>query len=145
MSSMKLTEAELIVQGGNRLAAVARRALSARGFERKAGMCQKWMRQCVQVEYGAKYNSYHAATAEQSRRLWLLSKYAVAPERGSKIGDILYKRGTPTQPSGHVGIRIAGNRVAENSSVHGGDGDARGTRSLAEFGKVDLIVRLPQS
>lgn len=134
---------QLIQQRGNLLAAVAHGALRMRGFPTAPRLCQRFVRMVIQAAYGRRYDRYHGATAEQSRHLWSASPYAVDPSRGSVIGDILYKRGTPSNPAGHVGIRIAGNRVAENSTVHGGDGDARGTRSLDEFGKVDLIVRLP--
>jgi hypothetical protein len=44
--------------------------------------------------------------------------------------------------NGHVAIRILGNKVAENSSVHWDGRDARGVRTLKEFGNFDMIVRL---
>lgn len=145
MSTHILTFEEKQKQHGSSIAAMARHALTAGGFERGRSMCQRWTRQVRQAVYGHKYDQYDGATAEAARKLWSTSPYAVAPERGSLIGDILYKRGTPSQPAGHVGIRIAGNRVAENSSVHFDGHDGRGTRSLEEFGKVDLIVRLPKA
>jgi hypothetical protein len=56
----------------------------------------------------------------------------------------LYKKGTKSNPAGHVGIRVAGNRVAENSTTRVGRVQgAKGFRTLDQFGKVDLIVRLP--
>lgn len=144
MSTRTVTDAERVLQNGSSLAAVARRALRAASFERRSARCQKWVRQCVQFLHGSRFDQYHKATAELSRLAWSKSPYAVDPSHGSVVGDILYKRGTPSQPEGHVGIRVAGNRVAENSSFHWDGHDARGTRSLAQFGKVDLIVRLPE-
>lgn len=143
MSRMVLSKADVIAQGGNYLAASARRALTAVGFVKRSGMCQKFARQNVQFVYGSQFDKFHKATAELSRAAWANSIYSVPLHHGSRVGDILYKRGTPSQPEGHVGIRVAGNLVAENSSVHGGDGDARGLRGLSAFGKPDLIVRLP--
>ena len=145
MSSFQPTEEQLKAQGGNVLAAVAKQALTAVGFVSERGMCQKFVRQVIQAARGRKYDQFHGASAEQSRKLWQASPFAVVPERGSVIGDILYKRAHDGQPYGHVGIRIAGNRVAENSTVHNGAFGGRGIRLLENFGKPDLIVRLPQS
>ncbi len=76
------------------------------------------------------------------------SPYAVDVSHGSVPGDILYKGRKTSGRFGHVGIRIEGNKVAENSSSHvdpeHGDNDARGTRSLEAFGAYELIVRLPE-
>ncbi len=86
-------------------------------------------------------NAWEAAT--------MLDKqgYAIPLSRGSVPGDILFKAPTDAVPEGHCGIRIYGNRVAENATVHAGgeDTDARGIRSLAEFGRVAKIVRLADS
>lgn len=127
------------------LAAVAERALRDAHFTSVAGMCQKLVRQVVQAFAGSRYDQYHKATAELSRQAWANSPYAVSPSQGSVVGDILYKKGTPGQPAGHVGIRVPGNRVAENATTGKGRiNGAKGYRSLEEFGRVDLIVRLPR-
>lgn len=69
--------------------------------------------------------------------------FEVPKENGSVPGDLLFKL-TGSGGFGHVGIRVAGNMVAENSSVHDDDdGDARGLRTLAEFGDFDVIIRIP--
>lgn len=127
-----------------KLAAKAELALRDNSFTRVDGRCQQFVRQVIQSTHGAKYDGYHKATAELSRQAWAKSPYAVAPSRGSVVGDILYKKGTPGQPAGHVGIRVPGNRVAENASVSRGRvSGAKGYRSLEDFGRVELIVRLP--
>ena len=125
----KLSEAEIKAQHGNVLAAVAKKAITSARFTSAPGMCQRFVRQVVQEAKGSRYDVFHGVSAEQSRRAWSKTIYAVDPERGSTIGDILYKRGTEKNPFGHVGIRIAGNRVAENSTVHDGANGAKGTRS----------------
>lgn len=140
----KITAAELITQNGNVLAARARKALRAPGYVSTEGMCQKFVRQVVQATYGHRFDRYHGASAEHSRRLWSSSPYVVSPGSGSVPGDILYKKGTKMNPFGHVGIRIAGNQVAENSTVHGGEFGGRGIRTLEDFGPVDMVVRLPR-
>jgi hypothetical protein len=143
MSSVKITTEKLDAQKGIWLAAAAKDALTRAGFPRPKGLCQRFVRMTIQAIYGAKYDRYFRGTADETMKAFQHSPYSVPPESGSIIGDILYKKGTRGQRAGHVGIRIAGNRVAENSSAHFINGDARGTRSLEEFGDFDLIVRLP--
>jgi hypothetical protein len=128
------------------LAAAAEKAIYDKGVTGVRGMCQKFFRQVVQKKYGNKYDGYHKGTAEASRRAWAQSAFAVDPARGSVVGDILYKKGTAGQPEGHVGVRVPGNRVAENATTsQGRKQGAKGYRSLESFGRVDLIVRLPRS
>lgn len=130
-----------------KLATRAKGALTAKGFESKSGYCQKWTRQTVQSLFGKKYDKYWKPSAVETMEEFRGSPYAVPVENGSVIGDILYKGTKTSGRYGHVGIRIAGNKVAENSSAHTSDTDreARGTRSLEAFGKYELIVRLPSS
>lgn len=139
-----LNEVKAKDESNTELATAAQKALFDPAFVTGSGMCQKFVRQVIQKVYGSKYDKYHQATAELSRQKWHWSDFQVDPARGSVVGDILYKRGTDRQSAGHVGIRIAGNRVAENSSVHrNGVNGSKGVRTLEAFGKVDLIVRLP--
>ena len=128
-----------------KLAALAEKRVKNGQGDQTPGMCQKKVRQDIQDLYGSKFDAYHKGTAHASMKAWAGSPYAVDPENGSVVGDILYKRGTSGQPAGHVGIRVPGNRVAENATrrtgrVHGGLGFV----GLEDFGRVDLIVRLPQ-
>lgn len=110
-------------------------------------MCQKFTRQCIQAVYGSRFDKYFEGSAYLTMLAFRRSPYAVSPESGSVVGDILYKGRKTSGKHGHVGIRIAGNCVAENSSSHvdpdSGDRDARGTRSINGFGAYELIVRLP--
>lgn len=127
------------------LAAVAEAALRDVNFTRRGSECQRFIRQIIQARYGGAFDKYHDASAELSRRRWAKSPYAVPPGNGSVVGDILYKRGTKANPYGHVGIRVPGNKVAENSTTSKGRiQGAKGYRSLEDFGTVDLIVRLPR-
>lgn len=107
------------------------------------GNCQAWVRECYEKKFGYKFEEQHKGSAELARQSWAKTQYAIDPEAGSVIGDLLYKRGTIFNRAGHVGIRIKGNRVAENSTRHAGRiRRGIGIVSLADFGKVDLIVRL---
>lgn len=133
-----------------KLADAAENALTAQGFESKSGYCQKWVRQVVQSVYGGDFDKFWTASAAETMALFKKSPYAVKvdptlPGGGSVVGDILYKGTKTSGKYGHVGIRVAGNKVAENSSSHvsGNDREARGTRSLAAYGAFELIVRLP--
>ena len=125
------------------LAAAAVSAVTNPAFERRGGYCQRVVRQVVQGAHGNRYDRFHKATAEASRKAWIAGGYAVSPQNGSVIGDILYKAATRDVPEGHVGIRVAGNRVAENSTTSLGRlQGAKGFRTLEEFGSVKTIVRL---
>lgn len=116
-----------------------------------AGYCQKWVRQQIMKTYGQKkyekyFEKYMKASAYETMLAFKNSPYAVPVKNGSTVGDILYKGRKTSGTHGHVGIRIAGNKVAENSSSHidtQGDKDARGIRSLGAYGNYELIVRLP--
>jgi hypothetical protein len=47
---------------------------------------------------------------------------------------------------GHVAMRIKGNRLSENSSVHStNSSDARGTRKIADVRPPDIVIRLIQA
>lgn len=125
------------------LSAAAISGLTNPAFEKKPGMCQRFVRQAIQRAHGNRFDRFHLGTAELSRRAWINGGYSVEPKNGSVIGDILYKKATSGQPEGHVGIRISGNRVAENSTRSAGRiSGGKGIVSLAEFGHVDTIVRL---
>ena len=129
------------------LSEAAVRAVTAKGFERRPHWCQKWVRQVVQRVYGDDFDPFMKPTALESARAFLQDgRYVVPLHRGSVPGDLLYKM-HGSGGDGHVAIRVIGNRVAENSSLHwnaeAARPDARGFRSLKEYGHYDLIVRLP--
>lgn len=134
------------------LAANAVKAVTATsGYEKKSGWCQKFTRQNIQAVYGNRFNQYFGDSAAETMENFRKSPYAVKVQPGvlgggSVVGDILYKGTKTSGKYGHVGIRVAGNKVAENSSSHineAGDRDARGFRSLQAYGNFELIVRLP--
>lgn len=108
------------------------------------GLCAGWAREVVTDEHGKAVANPKGLDAWNAFKWYQQRGLSVAPEHGSVIGDILFKKATVFNPHGHVGIRIAGNRVAENSSVHARDDeDARGIRTLSQFGRVDGIIRIP--
>lgn len=125
------------------LAAIA--AVEDDAFETKPSYCQRFVRQVIQSEYGGRFDKFHKDTADASMKAWAKSPYAVHPDRGSVPGDILYWRETPSRRHGHVGVRVTGNKIAENSYVHqGNQNGAKGYRPLSALGKPDLIVRIPE-
>ena len=134
-----------------KLATKAVEALTGPGFESRSGFCLRWTRQVVQSVYGSKYDAYWTASATETMAKVKGSPYAVKvdntlPAGGSQVGDILLKGTKTSGKYGHVGIRVIGNKVAENSSAHtsGTDREARGLRSLDAFGSFELIMRLPE-
>ena len=113
---------------------------------RQQGRCQQWVRQCVQAMAGDAYDSYWRGSA-----LLTAQAFAAHPPPGctviptskvsrTRLGDILYCT-EGHGGYGHVGIRVVGNRVAENSVVHSGPHGGIGFRALKDF-DFDLIVRL---
>jgi hypothetical protein len=107
-----------------------------------AGWCEKWARLVKERAYGARYSHLQRRTATETFCAFADAGYSVPVSQGSKEGDLLYKFAV-AKGAGHVGTRLKGNWVAENSTVHGGDDDARGLRTVAEFGEFDGIIRLP--
>ncbi len=128
------------------LAETALKALTDDNFETEPGMCQRFVRQVIFAVHGPEFENYRANNAHNTAKIWRRSRYVVAPENGSQIGDILYWYATPRQPDGHVAIRVAGNRFAENSVVHRGKKNgAKGTRPLHAKKSPDLLIRLPEA
>lgn len=126
------------------LAQVALNATKAPGYIRMRGMCARFVREVCATYYGIGGFPPHVPDARAQYDWFAKRGYSVPVGNGSVIGDLLYKLGSDDGEHGHVGIRIAGNKVAENSSAHGGEGgDGRGVRTLSQFGQVDGIVRLP--
>lgn len=121
----------------------AKRALTANGFEKRPHYCQRWVRQLLESEYGMMYAPLCLENAVLSGKAFLRGGYGIPLKNGSVPGDLLYKL-TGSGGDGHVGVRIPGNLVAENASLHWDGKDARGTRTLKEFGHFDLIIRLPE-
>lgn len=116
-------------------------------FASQPHLCQRFVREVVQAVYGNTFDSYWAASAALTARNFRRKGVLIVPlSHGSTVGDLLYKT-TGSGGDGHVGIRVPGNRVAENSSLHwdpeSAHPDARGFRTLSAFGHYDVIVRLP--
>lgn len=123
------------------------------------GNCQRWIRQLVQAVYGDRYDDWWRDSAKHTAEAFLADPPpgAVVLETSdpadTQVGDLLYKR-RGSGGFGHVGIRVTGNRVAENSSTaYGRTHGAIGYRYLlrgeaqsaaAWFGRFDLVVRLPE-
>jgi len=120
------------------------RAVTADGYETQPGFCEKFVREIVQRCYGARFDDCFAASAALTGARFKEAGWSVPRSNGSRPGDLLYKT-HGSGDYGHVGIRVIGNRVAENSSCHFNSDteDARGFRSLEAFGHFDLIIRLP--
>lgn len=125
----------------NPIAAAAVRAITAKGFPVAPSMCQMFARLVYESVYGSEFEFAHKPTALQAAHAFRAHGFDVPLEGGAQPGDLLYRL-SGNGGFGHVGIYLAGGMVAENSVVHAGDGDARGLRTLREFGDFDMIVRL---
>lgn len=130
-----------------KLSDAATRAVTVKGYETQPHLCERFVRQVCQKVYGSEFDAQWKASAAATGQAFQEDGQFVVPlTAGSVPGDLLFKL-QGSGGDGHVGIRVLGNRVAENSSVHWNSQaphpDARGFRSLKEFGHYDLIVRLP--
>lgn len=132
----------------NPIAEQAIKALTAPGYPTANNHCQQFARLVVQAvpEVAHKYDAWlWKDTAKLAA--FALETLDFGYKRSEmpvlQPGDLLYKtNGT----SGHVGIYIGDNKAAENSTVHWnatGGKDARGIRTLADFGHIDIVVRFP--
>lgn len=132
--------------------------------ETEDGYCQRWVRQVIQDVYGDAYNAFMLESAKKSAIAWKkaradstlpqgVSVLVTSDYKQTMIGDILYKT-IGSGDFGHVGIRVLGNKVAENSSTnYGRTHGALGFRKLvretgdpasAWWGSPNVVVRLPQ-
>jgi hypothetical protein len=129
----------------HRLAERAEHALHAANYPKGKSLCQSFARTCYEREYGDIFHDDNPSSAHEAEQEWKRTKYARPGGNWGQIGDLLYFEATPGNPFGHVGIRIPGNLLAENSVLHyGKDRDGRGTRPLSELGRFpSTIVRLP--
>ena len=127
-----------------RMIAEAQASMSSNKYTKRPGLCAQHIRKILWASVPEKYRPPVIRTA-WLQFLWFKARgYSVPVESGSVPGDILYKKPTITNPAGHVGIRVPGNFVAENSTYHyKRTRDARGYRNVTEFGRIDGIVRLP--
>lgn len=128
----------------DQIARTATKALIARDFVTVRGNCLRFVREVVTATRLGAWPLKIGPNAWEAYKLLKAKGYEVPIERGSVVGDLLFKAPTKNNHAGHVGIRISGNRVAENSSYHASTNieDARGVRTLKEFGKVAAIIRL---
>jgi hypothetical protein len=122
-------------------------AIAADGFETRPHYCSRWVRQVVEAVCPGDFDALFGATAVETGNNFRAAGYTVPLASGTVLGDILVKM-HGSGGAGHIGIRVLGNRMAENSSVHWSSEDdqpdARGFRSLVEFGHFDLIIRIPE-
>ncbi len=124
------------------LAIAALHSLRSRETTKEPHQCEKWARQVKERVYGAKFSPLQRHNAMMTAMAFKEAGFSIPLACGSIEGDLLYKI-YGSGGDGHVGIRLRGNVVAENSSVHWDGSDARGLRTMAEFGNFDVIIRLP--
>jgi len=119
--------------------------LTAPGFETEPGMCLRWTRQVVISRMaGGRWPCPQGLDAKQALIYIRRNRPDLVAINGSVPGDIIFLTGGSHGPHGHVGIRIYGNVLAENSTVHyhAPRFDARGTRGLRDLDGIITVVRL---
>ncbi len=101
------------------------------------GMC--WRFQRLTIEELGLPSPGPGLDAKQAARWFKRKGFAVDPER-TLPGDLFFWL---DGAHGHVAMRVKGNKIAENSSVHSHAGsDARGVRRLGDLRPVDVVIRL---
>ena len=106
--------------------------INAPGYPTEPGQCAHWARVVLDTVPGVA----HWAPGPDAREVYenlIALGYEDVTEVGPLPGDLYFH--VPADPAayGHVGIRVYGNMIAENSSAHVNDGDARGYRSVLTF------------
>lgn len=124
------------------LAQMAVHALTDDDYPSDAGYCQMWARLVYETAVGELWNFAYLPSARAACLAFKNTRYVVPKGQPLKMGDVLYKQGLPGQ-FGHVGIYVGAGLVAENSTIHDTTGDARGLRTLNEYGAYTLAVRYP--
>lgn len=131
------------------LAQAAVDAVTDPNVEGDKGFCSKFVRQVVARVYGDRYAALFGASAIKSGQNFLEADLAdsiglqESLHHKPEVGDILFKL-RHAGPFGHVGICVAGGKVAENSSTSiGRVSGAKGFRTLLQYGAYDAIGRLP--
>jgi cell wall-associated NlpC family hydrolase len=135
-----------------RLVAAAWDAMHDPEIEATRGYCSRFVRQVVEKVYGSRYDFLFRDTAIHTGEAFRAARLANTPGRMGDLqpGDILFKM-TGSGVFGHVGIYTGigvethTGKVAENSSTTiGRISGAKGYRTLAQFGKYQLVGRLPE-
>ncbi len=126
-----------------RIAQVALDAIQHGTFETKSGYCSRFVRQVVEHCYGTRFSYLFGASALNTAHNFKQHGYAWnAAHIELREGDILFK--TQAGQFGHVGIFVGPRGVAENSSTSlGRVRGALGFRTLAQYGKFNLVGRIP--
>jgi hypothetical protein len=106
--------------------------------------CSRFCRRVARRVYGSKFDHFFGASARETADRFKAAGLLLDAEAASVPGDLLFKLDAASGKSGHVAIRVEGNKVAENSSTKKGRiNGALGFRTLEEFGRVTAIGRLP--
>lgn len=131
----------------NIIAEQALRGLKSDVFPSTRGMCQKFARISVQSAIGHGYDGVlQKASAKEAALSLRAAGLARDYVQGQILqpGDLLYKT-IGSGGFGHVGVYVGNNQVAENSSYHvrNGGSDARGIRTLEQFGAFQIVARFP--
>jgi len=135
----------------NPIAKEALRALHAEGYPTHNHLCQQFAREIVEHALGGRpMGSPNPNSAKDCAMRLLHNGIAFRASElhshgGLQAGDLVYKT-VGSGGDGHVGIFVGNGRIAENSTVHWNETnetDARGIRTLAQFGAFQVVARFP--
>jgi hypothetical protein len=105
---------------------------------KRPGQC--WRTQRLVIESLGLRSPGAGLDAKQAGRWYRTRGYALKAGANTLPGDLYFWF---DGAHGHVAMRVNGNKLGENSSVHSTDGsDARGWRLLREVRPPDVVIRL---
>lgn len=142
---------EVTTQGGvGGFAQNAREALSASWAEDTAGYCSRFVRQTFERTFGrGAADGLFADEARQTGLAWQSRGLTMDPKKAGALrpGDVVFQMSGSGDydgdgDDGHIGIIGPDGLVYENSTR--GRGGKQAT-PLSQWGKIDLVGRLPQS
>lgn len=122
----------------------AKHAITAsQGYPKEPGQCAGFVRTVMRNVLGVDRAWKPGPDAKQVAALLAQRGYEIKKSDGSTIGDIFVWDGPGHGFHGHTAIRVSGNQIAENSSLHSHNGsDARGFRPLAYLDGNYRVFRL---
>ena len=138
----------------NKVARAVKAGLIDGNKPRNKGYCAMFLRLCRVDVYGktSPYTQPMGTAKNEAIRFGGMG-LAIKTDTKLKEGDTAYKKDVSKDKEtgeffGHVGTWLSADNAdggfwAENSTIHGGDKDARGLRTKREFGKIDVLIRFP--
>lgn len=112
------------------------------GYPSDPGECAQFQRKVTTNVLGL-MRSWHPGPDAKAVGQLLRSRGLLVKSGHPEVGDLLVWTGEGHGSHGHIAMRVLGNRIAENATIHHNQtGDARGFRPLAGLDPNFSVYRL---